>query len=96
LLAVAPGTFSNFHVTLSAAAGAGKTWTVTYRVNHLGTIGSSAVTCTIANPATTCADTTHSATWVAGDSVDVSVVKSGTAGNANATLVSFYGSLVPN
>lgn len=69
-------TFQNFGANLSAAlGGAGANSVVfTWRKNA----SSQTLTCTITDPATTCADTTHSFTTAAGDKIDVQAVFSGT------------------
>ena len=74
------GTSKNLFVQVNAAPGAGQSYT--YTVNKTGT--NQTVTCQIASAATTCNDTTHSFTFVAGDYLSVQVVTSATA-TANAT-----------
>lgn len=71
-------TVSNFGLDISAALGTtiavNNTVVVTWRKNG----SSQAVTCTITNPALSCSDTTHSFTTVAGDTLDVQAVFTGT------------------
>jgi collagen triple helix repeat protein len=67
---VGGGTFSSFRANVNGAPGNGKTWTLTLRKNEVDT----AISCQITGTATTCADTAHSATFSAGDTIDVKVV----------------------
>ena len=74
---VTGGTVSNFHVTLSTTPGSTATFTV--MDNNVAT----AITCTITNPATTCADTSNSATFVVGHWVAVRYVRGSTSFTSN-------------
>ncbi len=67
-------TFSNFGANLSVALGAANSVALTIRKNAADTT----VTCTVADPATTCSDTTHSFTSAAGDTIDVKAIFTGT------------------
>lgn len=82
----------NFGVDLSAALGttiaANNTAVFTWRKNG----SSQAVTCTVTNPATACADTAHSFTAAANDALDVQVVFTGTiAATPNFVMASQIG-----
>lgn len=55
---VPPGTLSKLYCRVASAPGSGKSWTVTVRVG----LSNSALTCSIADAATSCADDTHVAT----------------------------------
>jgi hypothetical protein len=67
-------TWSQFGATLSTALGSGDSVVFTWR-----SAGSDqALTCTIADPAVTCSDTTHSFTNAAGDLMSVKAVFTGT------------------
>jgi hypothetical protein len=71
------GTIANFYVALSAAPGtaaSGKAYDVTVYKNGSAT----GVTCQVLNTATTCSDVTHTAAYVAGDSIAVETVPTGT------------------
>lgn len=68
-------TVTNFYVQLSAAVGAGNSVAFTWRKNAADT----PLTCTISGAsATTCNDTTHSATLAQADLVDIKAVGTGT------------------
>ena len=67
-------TVSALFVNLSAAPGAGNSIAFTWRDGA----SSKALTCTIANTATSCSDTTHSFTVAQGDLVDIQLVTTGT------------------
>lgn len=67
-------TFSNFGAQLSVALGSTNTVALTFRKNTTG----QTLTCTIADPAVTCSDTSHSLTVAAGDLVDIQAVFTGT------------------
>jgi hypothetical protein len=71
------GTIANFYVALAGAPGtaaSGKAYDVTVYKNGSAT----AVTCQVLNTATTCSDVTHTASYVAGDSIAVETVPTGT------------------
>jgi hypothetical protein len=72
------GTVSGFGADISTALGttiaANNVVVLTWRKNGSG----QSVTCTITNPTTTCSDTTHSFTFVAGDALDIQAVFTGT------------------
>lgn len=67
-------TLSNMHVTLSGTPGSGKSYALTVRKNAADT----ALTCTVADTATTASDTTHSVAFAAGDLITISANPSGT------------------
>ncbi len=73
------GTLSNVNFSVSAAPGAGKSWTVTIQDNGSNTL----LTCTISNPATSCSDVSHSATIAAGDLLVAFISTVGTPASAN-------------
>lgn len=79
LLATA-GTMKNLYVVAQTAPGVGKSRTVTVRKNGVGT----AITCTMSDPATTCNDTTHTVSYVAGDALVFA--DSGAGGPATTVL----------
>jgi hypothetical protein len=66
------GTMSNLQVYLTTAPGAGNSWTLTVDVNGTAT----ALTCTIANAATSCTDSSL-VTITAGDLIDLRVTPVG-------------------
>jgi hypothetical protein len=68
-------TFSSFRALFNGAPGAGKTWTLTLRKNGADTALTCIITGTVV-PAQ-CIDSTHSAVFSAGDTVDVKVVPTG-------------------
>lgn len=70
------GTFLNLYVHSTAPA-AGQTLTNTVRINGVD----SSLTCTITGTGTTCNDTTHSVSCVAGDSFSLKTVTSATTGS---------------
>lgn len=74
-LCPASGTFKNLFVQATAPA-SGQTLTATWRVNNTST----AITCTITGPATTCNDTTHTAACTAGQPYSLQSVTSATSG----------------
>lgn len=81
----APITLKNFYVSVGAAAGGGFSYTFTVRKNGADT----AITCAISGAsATICNDTTHTASYVAGDLIDVKLVTSAGAANVNANTMS--------
>jgi hypothetical protein len=69
----AAGTVQNFFAFVQTAPSTGNSWTLTVRKNAANTL----VTCTIAGTAQTCSDTTHTAVFVAGDLISISIVASG-------------------
>lgn len=69
------GTLKNLQIVLATAPGTGNTATFTAYVNG----SSTGLTCQVANSATTCADTTDSATFTAGQSLAVQEVTSASA-----------------
>jgi hypothetical protein len=73
------GTLSNFRLRLDAAPGSGKQWVFTIRKNGVAT----GLTITIANSATTGADTTDSVSIAAGDQISVSCTPTGTPTQPN-------------
>lgn len=81
-LASVPGTFSNARVKVSAAPGAGKSWTFTLMKNDAAT----ALVVTVSGTDTTGEDTTHSFTVVAGDRLYWRCVPSATPAAAVASL----------
>lgn len=68
------GTVDRLYVVLSAAEGAAATLAFTVNKNTV----TQSITCTVGNSATTCNDTAHSFTFVAGDSLSFQTVQSGT------------------
>jgi hypothetical protein len=77
LLSPRPGTFKNFYAVVNSAPGGTATFVFTLRVN--GASPSSGPTCTITGSATTCSDTTHTATITAGQTYDVLLATSAAA-----------------
>ena len=71
------GTLSNFHVGVDGGTAAGKNWILTVRKNGANT----SVTCTVVGPATTCSDSTHTASFNAGEDLSISIVASGGPGS---------------
>lgn len=69
-----PGTLSGLRVALTGSPASGKSYALTLVVN--GT--DSALTATVADTATTAADTTHSVTVAAGDLIALKIVPAGT------------------
>jgi hypothetical protein len=67
-------TFSKFGATLSAALGTGNSVVLTWRTGG----ADQALTCTIADPAVTCSDTTHSFSNAAADLMSVKAAFTGT------------------
>lgn len=67
-------TVTKFYVTASVAPGAGNSWAFTWQKAAVA----QSLTCTIANTATSCSDTTNSFTVAQGDLTDVKIVSSGT------------------
>jgi len=61
-----PGTAKNMRCSINTALGSGKSWAIALRKNAI----SSALTCTIADTATTCSDLTDTVTFVAGDTTN--------------------------
>ena len=69
------GTFKNLRVTVSAAPGAGKSYTFTLRKNQ----ADAALTCAISGAsATSCADSSNTVSYVGGDSVSMEQTPAGT------------------
>ena len=56
----------NLRAAVVTAPGTGTSWTITLRAGAAGALSNTALTCTIADTATTCSDVTHSATPTAG------------------------------
>lgn len=77
----APFTLKNFYAAASVAPASGQTFTITVR--KAGADTSPAVTCTITGPATSCNDTTHTASFAAGDLISVKLVASATSGSTS-------------
>lgn len=67
-------TISNFQVTVSVAPGAGNSYAFTWRKAG----ADQTTTCTIADTATTCTDTSNTFTAAQGDLLDVKIVSAGT------------------
>ena len=67
------GTLKNLYVDLPAAPGAGASRTFTVRKNGVPT----ALTCTIADPATSCSDTVNTVSFAAGDTAVLQQTPSG-------------------
>jgi hypothetical protein len=61
------GTLSNLYVNIRIEAGTGNSWTFTVLKNK----GATPLTCTMTNPAVTCSDTTHTASFNAGDTLEL-------------------------
>lgn len=80
------GTLANLKVFISVAPGAGNSWTITARKNGASTT----VTCTIANPNTTCSDTTHTAAFAVGDTINVLIVGTSAPTTARMTWVANF------
>jgi len=59
-------TCKNLQVLINTAPGAGTSWTITLRTGAAGSLSNTALTCTIADTATSCSDTSNSGTWTAG------------------------------
>lgn len=76
------GTIKNLTVKLQAAPGAGKSYQFTLRKNRSNQI----TTCTVADAATTCTDTSNTYTVAAGDTVAVQIVPSGTPDVTRASI----------
>lgn len=74
------GTLRNLFVTITAQPGASKQYAFTVRINAAG----SALTCTIANTATTCQDTTHIIAIAAEDRVAFESAPTGTPATVSA------------
>src|SRR5262249_43525825 len=78
---VTAGTVDTFNVTMGTTPpNSGETVTFTVMKNGATT----PLTCTVTRPATTCSDTTHSATFAAGDWVSVRYVR--TSGSFSSTM----------
>lgn len=73
------GTIDKMYCQTQAAPAAGQTFTQTIRKAAADT----ALTCQMTSAGTTCNDTTHSFSVVAGDIIDIKVVTSATSGTAN-------------
>lgn len=78
--AISGVTGSGFYVRMESAPGVGTSYAFTLRVN--GATPASSPTCTISGAASTCNDTTHSASLTAGETADLMVVPTGTPGTA--------------
>lgn len=77
-----PATLRNLRVAVTSAPAAGQTYTFTiYTGSTLGSLTASSVTCQMSNPATTCADSTHTAALTAGQYWLMQVVTSATSGS---------------
>jgi hypothetical protein len=76
------GTFKNLYASVNPPPGGAQTDTFRLRVNGADT----SVTCTISASATTCNDTTHTATITAGQAWSIKVVTSATANAINPTV----------
>jgi hypothetical protein len=61
------GTISNFYVRLTGSPGTGNNYIFTVRKNG----SSTTVTCTVSDSTTSCTDTGHSVSFVAGDTIDI-------------------------
>ena len=72
------GTFSRLYVAASTAPTGAETFIATMRKNGADTT----ITCTITGAAVSANDTTHSATFAAGDLIDLKIVSSGGAATA--------------
>lgn len=70
----APGTFKSFYAGVAVAPAVGKSWTFTLIKNGSAT----GITCQIVDAATTCSDLLRTFSVVAGDSVTIQAVPSGT------------------
>lgn len=73
------GTLKNYIVNVSAAPGTGQNYTFTILTGTFGAATPSAITCTIANAATQCQDTTHTAALTLGQVFVSQIVTSITA-----------------
>lgn len=83
LSAAQAGTYGAMTITQSAASPAGTTFTYTLRKNG----GNTAITCGVGAGVATCSDTTHTASYVAGDTIDVQVQRTvGTGTLTNRTV----------
>lgn len=71
------GTAKTFYANVATAPGAGKSWAFTLYKNGSATSS----TCTIADAATDCSDVTHTVSLVAGDTISIESVPSGTPTN---------------
>jgi hypothetical protein len=71
------GTFRNLYAQASPAPASGQTVVLTLRIANAST----ALTCTITGPATTCNDTTHAVTIAVGNSYEMQAVLSATTGS---------------
>lgn len=78
-----PGTFKNLYASTNTAPAAGQTYTITMRKNA----ADQTLTCQVTSAGTTCNDTTHTFTVVAGDLVAVKLVTSATSGTATGFSV---------
>jgi hypothetical protein len=74
------GTFSHLNVSMSFAPGAGRAWVFTLNSNGLPT----PLSCTISGSGLACGDSTDTASFAAGDRVDV-------VGNATVPSITFQG-----
>jgi hypothetical protein len=78
------GTISRFYVRLSGAAGGGSTsYTFTVRIDGADT----GITCTATGAATSCSDTSNSASVTAGQLISILADPSATQPNDNLDLV---------
>jgi len=83
-------TISKFYVQQSAAPGVGNSTVYTWRKNAMATT----LTCTISgNAATSCNDTAHSFTVIAGDLIDVQAVTTGTPSALTVVMATQYGAV---
>jgi hypothetical protein len=80
------GQVGDLFMTIETAPGAGDAWDCSIFINGAAT----PVTCQMAGAAaTSCSDTTHTATIAAGDRIGVRCVETGTANNTNSVGYSF-------
>ncbi|MHA2313216.1 MAG: hypothetical protein ACXADF_17150 [Candidatus Thorarchaeota archaeon] len=83
-VAAAAMVVSNLYCVTATAPGAGNDpWAMTVRTGVAGSLGDSAVTCTIDEAATTCSDATNSAAVAAGERITISIDSAG--GDADPT-----------
>lgn len=76
------GTFGNFYVLGVTAPGSGKSFAFTVQKNSTGTT----LTCTVSDLSTSCSDTSHSFSVVAGDTLRIQSVPSGTPTSTTYTF----------
>lgn len=82
LAASEAGTYSGMTITQGANSPAGTTFQYILRKSGANT----AITCTIGAGNSTCSDATHTASFVAGDTIDVRVSRSGGSGSLTTTF----------